>query len=55
MFHERGAVVAPKLNMSWTSVGVMEDDGTSMYTTTIKIRLSSDLYNKTVLSLLFFS
>ena len=32
MFHERVAVEVPKLNMSWTSVDVIADDGTSRYT-----------------------
>jgi hypothetical protein len=33
MFHERVDVIpAAKLNISWTSVGVMADEGTSRYT-----------------------
>jgi hypothetical protein len=32
MFHEGVTVPAAKLNMSWTSVGVVADDGTSKYT-----------------------
>jgi hypothetical protein len=33
MFQERVVVVpAAKLNINWTSVGVMADDGTSRYT-----------------------
>jgi hypothetical protein len=34
MFHERVMVPVPaaKLNMSWTSVAMVADDGTSMYT-----------------------
>jgi hypothetical protein len=33
MFHERVVVVpVAKLNMSWTLLGVIADDGTSTYT-----------------------
>jgi hypothetical protein len=37
MFHERVAVTAPKLNMSWTLLGVRADDGRSRYTEIIKV------------------
>jgi hypothetical protein len=36
MFQERVAVTAPKLNMSWTLLGVWADDGRSRYTEVIK-------------------
>jgi hypothetical protein len=32
MFHERVAVPVGKLNINWTSLGVMPDDGISRYT-----------------------
>jgi hypothetical protein len=33
MFHERVVVVpAAKLNINWTSVGVIAEEGTSIYT-----------------------
>jgi hypothetical protein len=36
MFHERVAVAAAKLNINWTSVGVVADEGTSRYTKIVK-------------------
>ena len=52
MFHERVTVAAPKLNMSWTLLGVRADDGMSRYTEIKEVEFKQNVHQHKMLKAL---